>query len=98
MAVQIPAALPGHRGIRSRLLSFLHRMVETLGPAVLPFMPEVFNTLLQPGADAAQLSDALTLLFQLVSRFKEGIMDLVQVSMEGGFRTCGWKQHHFLVC
>lgn len=79
MAVRIPGAFSGHRGVRGRLLSFVHRMVETLGPAVLPFMPEVFTTLLQPGADAAQLIDALTLSFQLVSRFKDGVADLVQV-------------------
>ncbi|KAL6771255.1 XPO2 [Auxenochlorella protothecoides x Auxenochlorella symbiontica] len=77
-AIQVPRRLPGHRALRARLLSFLHRMVETLGPASLPFMPEVLQALVREGADACELADALILLNQLMSRFRDGMAPLIR--------------------
>lgn len=65
-------------------------MVETLGPASLPFMPEVLQALVREGADACELADALILLNQLMSRFRDGMAPLIRVSAAGAFRIlCG---------
>ena len=35
----IPRRLPGHKGLRARFISFLHRMVEAVGATLLPYLP-----------------------------------------------------------
>ena len=39
-------ALPKSKPLRSRVISFLHRMVDTLGSALFPYLPAVVQQLL----------------------------------------------------
>ena len=38
-AIQVPKALPGHKQLRARFIAFVHRLVECLLAAVLPYLP-----------------------------------------------------------
>lgn len=42
-AIAIPRQLPSNKALRARFISFLHRMVEALGPSVLPYLPSALE-------------------------------------------------------
>ena len=72
---------PGNRAIRSRVISFLHRMVECLGPHLLPYLPPALSALLRPTSDASDLADVLSLLQQLVVRYKATLSPLLSKAL-----------------
>lgn len=51
VAVAAPAAAPANKPLRARFISFVHRMVECLGPALLPYLPPALEVLLSTQAD-----------------------------------------------
>ncbi len=51
VAVAAPAAAPANKLLRSRFISFVHRMVECLGPALLPYLPPALEVLLSTQTD-----------------------------------------------
>ena len=68
---------PEDRGLRARVISLLHRLVECLGPAALPALPGGLRALLPPKANATALSDVLALLHQLAVRYKAALEPLL---------------------
>lgn len=76
--ISIPRRLPSNKPLRARFISFLHRMVESLGSSVLPYLPPSLEVLLHSGADAQDLQDVLALLNQLMTRFKGGLLPLMK--------------------
>jgi len=76
-AIAIPQKLPRHKLLRARFISFLHRMVETLGPGVVPFLPTVLEALLYTNADVLDILDVLALLNQLMTKFKGALTPLI---------------------
>lgn len=75
--VAIPQKLPRHKLLRARFISFLHRMVETLGPGIVPFLPTVLEALLYTNADVLDVLDVLALLNQLMTKFKGALAPLI---------------------
>ena len=83
---------PTHRLLRSRFVTSVHRLVEGLGAAMLPHLPLALETLisliivspspsspiLSPNA-ISDLIEVIALTNQLVIKFKEGIVSLLQV-------------------
>lgn len=65
------------RGLRARVISLVHRLVECLGPAALPALPAGVRALLPPDAAAPALADVLALLHQLAVRFKAALAPLL---------------------
>ncbi len=45
VAVQIPRVYPSNKLLRSRFISSVHRLVECLGPALLPYLPAALEVL-----------------------------------------------------
>ena len=68
---------PEDRGLRARVISLLHRLVECLGPAALPALPGGLQALLPPKASASALTDVLALLHQLAVRYKAALEPLL---------------------
>lgn len=62
------ARVPLHKGVRARLISLLHRLLECVGQGMAPQLPAVVDVLLHAGADAGDLADTLSLVGQLVAR------------------------------
>ncbi|KAK1869633.1 hypothetical protein I4F81_012104 [Pyropia yezoensis] len=57
--------------VQARTLTFLHRMVETLGEVALPFIAAAMETLVSPAAATpAELNAVVVLVNQVVSRFR----------------------------
>lgn len=72
-----PQVAPGDRALRARVISFLHRMVECLGPHLLPLLPSALAALLPRSAQPQDLNDVLALLHQLAVRYKGELAPLI---------------------
>ena len=64
--------------VRAKCLMLLHRMIETLGDELLGFLSTALPQLLGP-ADARELVELITLVNQLVLKFKAPILQPVTV-------------------
>jgi len=71
-ALMAMAAFGAVNDVRAKVLVLLHRMVETLGETVLPYLDSAVPQLLRR-ADATELVELLTLVNQLVLKFKSNI-------------------------
>lgn len=82
--VQAAACVPLDKGVRARLISLLHRLLECLGPGVAPqLQPAVCHVLLHEHADAQDLADALSLVSQLAVK-----LDVHQLHLEEVVVAC----------
>ena len=68
-ALMVLRRLPQNRTLRSRITSFLHRMVECLAQRVFPSLHGIIHLLLQ-SSEVLDLSNILQLLNQLTAKFK----------------------------
>jgi exportin-T len=69
VAVCVPQRLPRNKLLRSRFISYLHRMVECLGPDIVPFLPQALSALLHEHCDASDIVDVVRLVNQLMNTF-----------------------------
>ena len=73
---------PSHKPLRSKFMAYIHRLVECLGPAMVPHLSAVLWTLHQAGGDAADVCDPLNLLSQVVNKHKtQELTSLVATSL-----------------
>jgi len=66
-------ALSDSADLRSKAVILLHRMVDTLGGELLSFLNNVLPRLLERG-DARELSELVTLINQLVLKFRASVL------------------------
>ncbi|KAG1677608.1 hypothetical protein FOA52_010389 [Chlamydomonas sp. UWO 241] len=78
VAIQVPRAYPSNKLLRSRFISSVHRLVECLGPTLLPFLPAALEVLVLTQEDAADLTEVLVLTNQLLLKFKDAMLSLLQ--------------------
>lgn len=78
VALLIPERLPRNKMLRARFISYLHRMVECLGPQVQPFLPQVLAALLPRDCDTVDMTTALRLLNQLIAKFPQGLVAMLR--------------------
>ena len=75
-------------------MAYVHRLVECLGPAIIPHLSTILWTLQQSAGDAGDCGDSIALLSQVVS-FKqkpEGVASFVGAALP----ECVVKVHFFL--
>eukprot|EP00798_Chlamydomonas_sp_ICE-L_P025196 gene25196-10836_t len=77
-SLQVPRVYPNHKLLRSRFISSVHRMVECLTTTLLPYLPAALEVLVNTQVDAPDLGEVMSLVNQLILRFKEALMDLLQ--------------------
>ncbi|CDF40220.1 unnamed protein product [Chondrus crispus] len=58
-----------HTELRARLVGFLHRMVDTIGAPVLPFIEDQVGQLVHTASTAVELHVTLSLISQIVTKF-----------------------------
>lgn len=58
-----------HVELRSKLLGFLHRMVDTIGAAVLPYFDKLLPELLNTSSTPVELRDVMIVVSQVVTKF-----------------------------
>ncbi|GJS35095.1 exportin-T [Tanacetum coccineum] len=75
--LQILIIFPKVETLRSKVTSFIHRMVETLGSSVFPYLPKALEQLLAE-SEPKELVGFLVLLNQLICKFNTSVKDILE--------------------
>ncbi|MCL7036651.1 hypothetical protein MKW94_027396 [Papaver nudicaule] len=75
--LQILVAFPKVDPLRSKVTSFIHRMVEVLGAAVFPYLPRALEQLLAD-CEPKEMVGLLVLLNQLICKFNVLMRDILE--------------------
>ncbi|GAQ89651.1 tRNA exportin [Klebsormidium nitens] len=68
--------LPKNKSLRSRVISFVHRMVECLGTNIFPLLPAAIQQLLVD-CEAKDMMEFIQLANQLMAKFKAAVSPLL---------------------
>ncbi|RCV13949.1 hypothetical protein SETIT_2G387400v2 [Setaria italica] len=69
VVLQVLVSFPNVKPLRSKVISFLHRMIEILGIPVLPYIPIALRQLLLDN-EAKDMVEFLVLVNQIICKFK----------------------------
>ncbi|KAG6395676.1 hypothetical protein SASPL_141800 [Salvia splendens] len=75
--LQILVVFPKVEPLRSKVTSFIHRMVDTLGPSIFPYLPNALGQLLI-NSEPKELVGFLVLLNQLICKFGTEVRDILE--------------------
>ncbi|KAG6733275.1 hypothetical protein I3842_01G218800 [Carya illinoinensis] len=75
--LQVLVVFPKVEPLRSKVTSFLHRMVETLGASVFPYLPKALEQLLVE-SEPKEMTSFLLLLNQLICKFNTLFRDILE--------------------
>lgn len=75
--LQIFVVFPKVESLRSKVTSFIHRMVETLGVSVFPYIPKALEQLLAE-IEPKEMVGVLVLLNQLICKFNASVHDILE--------------------
>nr|XP_043615501.1 exportin-T isoform X2 [Erigeron canadensis] len=75
--LQILVIFPKVETLRSKVTSFIHRMVETLGSSVFPYLPQALEQLLAE-SEPKELVGFIVLLNQLICKFNTSVQDILE--------------------
>ncbi|XP_065866859.1 exportin-T isoform X2 [Euphorbia lathyris] len=75
--LQILVVFPKIEPLRSKVTSFIHRMVDTLGASVFPYLPKALEQLLAE-SEPKEMVGFLLLLNQLICKFNISVRDIVE--------------------
>ncbi|BBG98791.1 ARM repeat superfamily protein [Prunus dulcis] len=74
--LQVLVVFPNVEALRSKVTSFVHRMVDTLGASVFPYLPKALEQLLVD-SEPKELVGLLILLNQLICKFNTLFRDIL---------------------
>ncbi|XP_057978203.1 exportin-T [Malania oleifera] len=75
--LQILVVFPRIESLRSKVTSFIHRMVDTLGASVFPYLPKALEQLLAE-SEPVELVGFLLLINQLICKFGTLVHDILE--------------------
>ncbi|MQL73677.1 hypothetical protein Taro_006011 [Colocasia esculenta] len=75
--LQTFVVFPNVEPLRYKITSFLHRMVEILGPSVFPYLPMAFEKLLAE-SEPKGMVEFLLLINQLICKFNTAVAGIVE--------------------
>ncbi|KAL4387900.1 hypothetical protein GQ457_09G005180 [Hibiscus cannabinus] len=75
--LQILVVFPKVEPLRTKVLSFIHRMVDTLGASVFPYLPKALEQLLAE-SEPKEMVGFLLLLNQLMCKFSTLVRDILE--------------------
>lgn len=75
--LQILVVFPKIESLRSKVTSFIHRMVETLGVSVFPYIPKALEQLLAE-IEPKEMVGVLVLLNQLICKFNASAHNILE--------------------
>nr|GMC51927.1 exportin-T isoform X1 [Ipomoea batatas] len=75
--LQILVVFPKKEPLRSKVISLIHRMVDTLGASVFPYLPKALGPLLAE-SEPKEVVSFLVLLNQLICKFNTAISDMLE--------------------
>ncbi|KAL0701575.1 hypothetical protein Bca4012_057697 [Brassica carinata] len=76
--LKILIEFPKVEPLRSKVISLIHRMVETLGPSVLPYLPRALEQLLADSEQPKEMVGFLVLLNQLICKFSTSLRGILE--------------------
>uniref|UniRef100_A0A2P2LED1 Exportin-T n=2 Tax=Rhizophora mucronata TaxID=61149 RepID=A0A2P2LED1_RHIMU len=74
--LQILVVYPKVEPLRIKVTSFIHRMVDTLGASIFPYLPKALEQLLAE-SEPKEMVGFLVLLNQLICKFKTSLHDIL---------------------
>ncbi|KAK4773473.1 hypothetical protein SAY87_028492 [Trapa incisa] len=74
--LEVLVIYPKMEPIRNKVLSFVHRMVDTLGESVFSCLPKAFEQLLAEN-EPAEMARFLVLVNQLICKFSISVQDII---------------------
>ncbi|GJN11050.1 hypothetical protein PR202_ga29210 [Eleusine coracana subsp. coracana] len=77
VVLQVLVSFPNVKPLRSKVVSFLHRMIEILGTSVLPSIPVVLRQLLLDN-EAKDMVEFLILVNQIICKFNTSASDILE--------------------
>uniref|UniRef100_A0ACD5ULP7 Uncharacterized protein n=1 Tax=Avena sativa TaxID=4498 RepID=A0ACD5ULP7_AVESA len=77
VVLQVLVSFPNVKPLRSKVISFLHRMIEILGISVLPCIPVALRQLLVDN-EAKDMVDFLVLINQIVGKFNSSASGILE--------------------
>ncbi|XP_027349623.1 exportin-T isoform X1 [Abrus precatorius] len=75
--LQVLVVFPKVEPLRNKVTSFIHRMVDTLGTSVFPYLPKALERLLEE-IEPKQMTGFLLLLNQLICKFNTLVHDILE--------------------
>ncbi|KAL5698372.1 hypothetical protein ACHQM5_029421 [Ranunculus cassubicifolius] len=75
--LEILVVFPKIEPLRSKVTSFIHRMVETLGASVFPYLPKALEQLLAE-SEPKEMVAFLVLINQLICKFSTLVKDILE--------------------
>lgn len=75
--LQVLVIFPKVEPLRNKVTSFIHRMVDTLGASVFPYLPKALEQLLEE-IEPKQMVGFLLLLNQLICKFNTSVHDILE--------------------
>ncbi|KAJ9691929.1 hypothetical protein PVL29_011167 [Vitis rotundifolia] len=75
--LQILVVFPKIEPLRTKVTSFIHRMVDTLGASVFPYLPKALEQLLAE-SEPKELVGFLVLINQLICKFNTLVRDILE--------------------
>ncbi|KAL2345996.1 hypothetical protein Fmac_007281 [Flemingia macrophylla] len=75
--LQVLIIFPKVEPLRNKVTSFIHRMVDTLGASVFPYLPKALEQLLEE-IEPKQMIGLLLLLNQLICKFSTLVRDILE--------------------
>lgn len=75
--LQVLVVFPKIEPLRNKVISFIHRMVDTLGTSVFPFLPKAVEHLLAE-SEPKEMVAFLVLLNQLICKFNTSVRDILE--------------------
>ncbi|XVE51858.1 hypothetical protein DITRI_Ditri02bG0075000 [Diplodiscus trichospermus] len=75
--LEILVVFPKVEPLRTKVLSFIHRMVDTLGASVFPYLPKALEQLLAE-SEPKEMVGFLLLLNQLICKFSTLVHDILE--------------------
>ncbi|GAB4842638.1 hypothetical protein Ancab_012611 [Ancistrocladus abbreviatus] len=77
MLLQVLIVFPRVQTLRSKVTSFIHRMVEILGASVFPYLPKALEQLLEE-SEPKEMVGFLVLLNQLICKFNTSVHGILE--------------------
>ncbi|WOL02639.1 exportin-T-like isoform X2 [Canna indica] len=77
LVLEILISFPNIKSLRNKITSFLHRMVDTLGASILPYLPAALKHLLVD-SEPKDMMDFLVLVNQLMSKFSTSVEPVLE--------------------
>lgn len=77
LMVQALKLLPYHEELRSKILFYIHRMIDCLQKEIFPYIPALLNQMMDPIPSVQSFFSVIRLINQLITSFKKDVSEML---------------------